>query len=144
MNTIKLGENTFCGPSVISAIAGIDSDEAAALLSSITGKVKIKAVYLEDLMKALKELGYSSERIRDFNDYSVFKSLFSIRDGMYVYLVVDSMKEKVGHFIAIEVNGSHRYICDNHTKSPINISSSARLGMKVRGMIKVVKDECLS
>jgi hypothetical protein len=132
LQSVKLEQNTFCGPSVISAISGIGTDKAAAILSSITGKNKIKAVYISDVAYAFSRLGYKVEYVPFPKGTSVFSLMFSLRDGMYVFLIP-------GHFIAIEVDGNHRYICDNHTKNPISASASARLGAKILSVIKVTK-----
>lgn len=134
MNSIQLGENKFCGPSVISAICGVTTDEAAAVISSITGKQKVTGVYPADLKKAFNKLGYSTTDVKTVGNslYSVLMFLHGKENGMFVFMVP-------GHFIAIESDGNKKYICDNHTKEPLNIGSSARLGQKVISCFKVVK-----
>lgn len=133
MENVNFGKNTFCGPSVISAIAGINTDESEAVLKSVIGSNRpIKGVYTADLKKAFIKLDYEIEDIRLIGR-SLFSCLFQLKqDGYYIFMVP-------GHFIAIEVNGNHKYICDNHTKSPINVSNSSRLGQKVDSCFKVVK-----
>ncbi len=132
MNPIQFGTNQFCGPSVISAICGITTDEAVAVLQNVIGNTrKVTGVYERDLIKAFDRLNYRSTKWRILGR-SIFSNMLSLVDGVYVFMVP-------GHYVAIEVNGSHRYICDNHTKSPINVSSSARLGMKVVSILKVEK-----
>ena len=134
MNEIDFGNNQFCGPSVLSAITGINTDEAAAVIQSVTGSYKpVRGVLLKDLMQAFRQLGYKTIE-EPWVGSSVFSALYSLhgKDGNYVFMVP-------GHFIAIESNGNHKYICDNHTKSPINVSSSARLGMKVAALFRVEK-----
>lgn len=133
MNSIQFGNNQFCGPSVLSAICGISTDEAAAVLSSITGKNKITGIFIRDLKTAFNHLGYDCLTVAVPNG-SLFSTLFYLhgKDGQYVFTVP-------GHFIAIELNGNHKYICDNHTKEPINVGSSARLGMRVQAVLKVEK-----
>ncbi len=49
--------NAYCGPSVISAITGMKSGEAARLLRSITGKGSIKGSSEWAVVKALKACG---------------------------------------------------------------------------------------
>jgi len=134
MNKVQFGKNEFCGPSCISAIAGINTDEASAVLSSITGRSKITGVYPSELEKAFNILGYNVEGIPSLAGSTIFSSLFQLhgKDGYYVFTIP-------GHFVAIELNGNHKYICDNHSKSPINVSSSARLGQRVQRVVKVTK-----
>ncbi len=133
MNKVNFGNNKFCGPSVMSAICGISTDEASAVISRITGRAKVRGVYLSELKRAFELAGYPVEQIEPTGQ-SVFGCLFSLhgKDGYYVFMVP-------GHFIAIEMNGNHKYICDNHSKEPINVSNSARLGQKVIGLLKVSK-----
>ncbi len=50
-------KNAYCGPSVISAITGMKSGEAARLLRSITGKGSIKGSSEWAVVKALKACG---------------------------------------------------------------------------------------
>lgn len=132
MEIIKFGENKYCGPSVMSAICGITTDEAAAIISGITGKKRVISVYESHLVAAFHKVGYKTEKLQ-VTSHTVFGSLFNLKDGIYVYTVPR-------HYIAIEVNGNHRYICDNHTKSPINASASARLSQKVVSMFRVWKE----
>lgn len=128
------GINKFCGPSVLSAIAGITTDEAESLIQRITGSSRaVRGVYMSDLKKAFQSIGYNTADVQ-WIGHSVFSAVVGLhgRDGTYVFMVP-------GHFIAIESNGNKKYICDNHTKEPINVSSSARLGMKVVSLFRVWK-----
>lgn len=129
METVKFGNNTYCGPSVMSAIAGINTDEAARIISSITGKKRVTGVYEEHLRIAFDLIGFKTEKIQ-VTANTVFGNLFHLTNGIYVFTVP-------GHYIAIEIDGNHRFICDNRTRSPINISASARLSQKVVSIIKV-------
>lgn len=141
MNSVNFGENKFCGPSVMSAIIGITTDEASAVLLSIIKRHsprtrKVTGVIPRDLKLAFNTYGFSSQDI-EVNGYNVFANLHWIinkgnADGYYIFMVP-------GHYIAVELNGQHKYICDNRSKDPINVSNSARLGQKVVSIFKVVK-----
>lgn len=135
MNSIEFGNNRYCGPSVMSAILGITTDEAEAVIQSVTGqKRNVTAVYENDLRKAFESLNYKTEAI-EASSNTVFGCLFRMRlsqSGMFVFTVP-------GHFIAIEINGGHMYICDNHSKEPIRAVNSARLSQKVVKIFKVIK-----
>lgn len=135
MNNIQFGSNQFCGPSVLSAICGITTDEAAAVIQSVTGQHRdVKGVFSSDLRKSFVSLGYKCQTVNIPSGFSVFKAMFALtgKDGIYIFMVP-------GHFIAIEVNGKNRFICDNHTKEPINLSNSSRLSQKVSSIFKVEK-----
>lgn len=141
MNSVNFGQNKFCGPSVMSAICGISTDEASAVLLSIIKRHnprvrKVTGVIPTDLKLGFNTFGYDCQSI-EVNGYSVFANLHWIinkgnADGYYVFMTP-------GHFIAIELNGQHKYICDNHSKDPISVSNSARLGQKVISIIKVTR-----
>lgn len=137
INKVQINENgnKFCGPSVISAICGISTDHAADVINLIRGKVpirtKVTGVYMHELKNAFRYLRYNCEDIKyDGRLFSFLTS--SMAEGIYVIMIP-------GHFIAIEVNGNHKYICDNHTKEPINAAVSARAMQKVIAVIKVTK-----
>jgi len=134
MNRILFGKNEFCGPSVLSAICGISTDEAAAVLSSITGRNKVAGIYIRELKSAFNQLGYNCVDVLLARGTSLSASPVPLhgKDGQYIFTIP-------GHFIAIELNGNHKYICDNHTKEPINVGASARLSMRVQHVFKVVK-----
>lgn len=132
MNKIIFGDNQYCGPSVMSAIAGISTDQAAAVILSITGqRGKVKGVFTKDLIKAFSRIGYDCT-LQTVNQSVFYTMMMLNEDGMYVL-------EVPGHFIAVEVNGIHKFICDNASKEPVNAGVSARLSQKVTQIVKVVK-----
>lgn len=130
------GENKYCGPSALSAICNITTDEAERICQQIVGTNKpIKGLWPQDLRKAFNSLGYHCMSVNFPRGVSLFNTMFKLSGniGMYVF-------EIPGHFITIEVTESDRYICDNHTRMPINIVNSARLNQKVLSAFKVVKN----
>ena len=137
MNSVNFGANQFCGPSVISAIAGINTDEAVAVVISTSDRKRkiVTGLYMYELKAAFKELGFECSDVIP-SARTVFGCLYSISrssgNGYYVFMVP-------GHFIAIELNGEHKFICDNRSKTPVNAAASSRLGMKVNLIIKVTK-----
>lgn len=135
LNKIQQGQNTFCGPAVISAICGISTDEAAKVIQGVTKQTRpVKAVWDTDLSEAFKRLGYNVRYLQAGG--SLYYMLSILKTGVYVLVVP-------GHFICIEIDSDgKRYICDNHTRKPLNASASARLGQKVMRVIKVEKREC--
>lgn len=55
---IRQNGNSYCGPSALSAIAGIGTKEAAALLRKINGRTCIKGTYVFEMRQALVKLGF--------------------------------------------------------------------------------------
>ena len=133
MNEIQFGKNRYCGPSALSAVLGITTDEAEKLLQKLrNNKRKVTGVYLYELQSVLNLFGRKATIVEP-KGYTVFANLMNLReDGYYIFNVKD-------HFITIEVNGQHRYICDNHSKKPITFSSSSRLMMPCIRVLKVGK-----
>ena len=125
------GLNKYCGPAVLSILTGRNTDECADAISRINNQHDIKGVSITDLLKAADDLGFNHEKIGE-NYRSLYLALLDIAsiDGMYIVVL-----EK--HFICIEVKKPSIYLCDNHTKSPINAASSARLSQKVLYLYKV-------
>jgi hypothetical protein len=136
INTVIFGKNVFCGPSVLSAVLGITTDEAVLEINNIRhrpGDKEITSCYLSELVEVMHRKGYSTVYLNHLRDRSLFSLLTLLKDdGVYILNVP-------GHFICIEINKGKRYICDNHTKDPINANSSARLNQRVVIAVKVWK-----
>jgi hypothetical protein len=60
------GRNGYCGPGVISALTGVTTDEAAALLRLQTGRKQIRGVTPNELLPTLRNLGFWTERFQIF------------------------------------------------------------------------------
>jgi hypothetical protein len=56
------GANRFCGPSIISALTGMDTGEAAALLRHVTGKRAITGTSYYAVRRALSLCGVETEQ----------------------------------------------------------------------------------
>lgn len=126
------GMNQYCGPAVLSALTGRSTDECASVISRINGKQIIKAVQMNELIKALDMLGFKSTLV-DWNSYTLFGtfSTLATHPGFYVILVPK-------HVVAVEVTaGNQIFLIDNHTKEPINAAGSARLSQRVEGVYLV-------
>lgn len=143
LKPVNFGVNEYCGPSVLSVLTGKSTDECAAVISSITGRTQIKAVNTQDLVLALERLRFDVEK-RPLVARSLFGVLSNLSryDGLYIVFVPK-------HVVAIRVENKEVFICDNHTKSPINAKSSARLTQPVdliykvtsRGEIRFIRSE---
>lgn len=137
MNAIS-GTNPFCGPAVIATIAGITTDEAEKLILDIRNSKyskKVTGTSGAELQEAFNRLGYKTSFMPSVRGYSLYMLLLSkiVFPGYYLCFVS-------GHVVAIEVApDGMRNICDNHTKKPLTVSSSARLSQKVLAVLKVNK-----
>lgn len=65
LQRVRQDTNRYCGPAAISAIAGIWTSEAAKLLRDVTERRKIICTTPEEVLTALRMLGYQ-ERWLDF------------------------------------------------------------------------------
>lgn len=131
LKDINFGLNQYCGPSVLSSLTGESTDRCAAVISAVSGKKEIKAVQKTHIVEALKRLRFSVENLDGGSTlFGVINRLHD-KDGMYIIFVPS-------HVVAIEVKNEEIYICDNHTKTPIDIRQSARLTQRVDSVLKVV------
>ena len=56
------GRAVKCGPSAISAIAGVPTHEAAAAIRRLSGRYAVNGVYMDELAAALAEFGWAPDR----------------------------------------------------------------------------------
>ena len=55
------GRATKCGPSAISAIAGVPTHEAAAVIRRLFDRPSVNGVFIDELAAALEEFGWTSD-----------------------------------------------------------------------------------
>lgn len=130
-----LGENKYCGPSALATICGITTDEAEKVIQSVLGNSKpVKGLWESDLKDAFRFFGYHTMKVNLPAGMSLFSAMFRMGNniGTYVFNIPH-------HYVVIEITANDRFICDNHTKSPLNLASSARLNQRVLSVFKVVK-----
>lgn len=60
---INQNGNKYCGPSVIAALAGIGTKEAAAIIRAKTKKAYIKGTHATEVQHALNALGFSMTKV---------------------------------------------------------------------------------
>lgn len=137
LHAVKQGVNPFCGPAVISTITGMDTDEAAGLIQKARSSTRrVTGVYTHELITVLESLGYRCHHLSGVAGYSIFTLMLTRRFVPGIYLFITN-----GHFITIEIDpDGKRYISDNHSRKPVNISASARLTNKVFGVVKVERN----
>lgn len=133
LQPIKRAKNTFCAPAVLAALANVDTDTAAKMLSDINGEKEITGVYLRDLLLAINKVGYKNEWIRT-KQKTLFTWLLMDRpkDGIYLVMILK-------HFILIEVDNPQVNLLDNHTKSSLRIASSARLNQRLISIYRLTR-----
>ena len=136
MTSVIKGDNNFCGPAVISALAGISTNEAANRIQKLRGNTyDIRGVYLNELKLVLEALGF---RVNELNNVK----------GSLFHCLVSMMKDYKGrfifflprHFVVIEINEKNQiFFVDNHTVKPIGAFASARMGQRVSHILQVSK-----
>lgn len=62
--TKAIDKNRYCGPSVISAVTGLTTGEAAGLLRAVTGKASIKGTYASELIGAFAQCNIEVSSVR--------------------------------------------------------------------------------
>lgn len=133
LNEIKLGINQHCGPAVISALTGRDTDECAEAIKAATGKTTVTGTSIGDLIKTLEKLRFTTEKIKVNND-SLYSAILHLSDSENAAYIIGVPK----HWIAIEVKDKKVYLVDNTSKAPFNAGASARLTQQVDTILKVV------
>jgi len=131
----NIGMNIFCGPAVLSIFTGLDTDSCAEEISKVNGKHTIKGVYPQDLIEAGMAMGLDFTEIPSFESRSIFWAgsvLIKMAPAMYLVTIPK-------HYIALEVRDKTIYICDNHTKTEIELQNSARLSQKIERVWKVIR-----
>jgi hypothetical protein len=64
LHRINQNGNKFCGPSIVSALAGIGTKEAAAVIRAQTGSTKaVKGTHSGEIREALRALGFSMQAL---------------------------------------------------------------------------------
>lgn len=127
--------NIYCGPAVLSIFTGARVDDCAEEIQKISNAFKVKGVHTQDLMKAGNAMGLEFQEIPSFEGRSIFWAgsvLIKLPPCQYLVTIPK-------HYIALETKDSNLYICDNHTKTEIELQNSARLSQKVERVWKVIK-----
>jgi hypothetical protein len=133
LKDINFGINTFCGPSVMSALTGKSTDECAAVISAVSGRQEIRAVSTAHLIEAFKRLRFDMIEVNRIG-YSLYSNLMALsrNEGMYIVMVPK-------HVVAVEVIDGHIFLVDNHSKQPLDASASARLSQKCEAVYKITE-----
>lgn len=127
--------NVYCGPSVLSIFTKARVDDCAEEIQKINKAFKVKGVYPADLMKAGEAMGLEFSEIPSFQSRSIFWAgsvLVKLPPAQYLVTIPK-------HYIALEVRDGSLYICDNHTKTEIELQNSSRLSQKIERVWKVTK-----
>lgn len=134
INAVRTGTNIYCGPAVLSIATGFSTDHCARLINKARGKssyYEVTSCYMAELIQVLENEDYEVEVLKA--EGSLYWNLSTIKqDGIYIVATKT-------HFVALEINGNNRFLCDNHTKTPIRAANSARLGQEVVQLTRVWK-----
>lgn len=131
----NIGQSIYCGPAVLSIYTGCDTDVCAEEIGKVNHQFKIKGVLPKDLIAAGNVMGLDFKEIPSFENRSIFWAgsvLIKMPPAMYLVTIPK-------HYIALEVRDHTIYICDNHTKTEIELQNSARLSQKIERVWKVTK-----
>ncbi len=127
--------NNYCGPAVLSIFTGARADDCAEEIQKVNGAFKVKGVQPSDLIKAGQAMGLEFRDNEAFGGRSIFWTASAMaKMGPAKYLVTIPK-----HYIALEVRDGTIYICDNHTKTELELQNSARLSQKVEQVWRVIK-----
>lgn len=127
--------NQFCGPAVLSIFTGARADDCAEEIQKVTKAFKVSGVYPSDLVTAGTNMGLDFKENEAFGGRSIFwtaSALIRMPPGQYLVVIPR-------HFIALEIKDGTVYICDNHTKTELELQNSARLSQKVERVWRVTK-----
>lgn len=127
--------NQYCGPAVLSIFTGARTDDCAEEIQKVNGKHKITGVFSSDLIAAGINMGLEFKENIGFQGRSIFWAgsvMARMPDAQYLVTIPK-------HFIALEVREGKLYICDNHTKTELELQNSARLSQKIDRLWKVTK-----
>lgn len=127
--------NIYCGPAVLSIFTGARADDCAEEISKVSKSFEVKGVTTHDLIAAGQAMGLEFQEIPSFQGRSIFWAgsvLIKMPASQYLVTIPK-------HYIALETRDSNLYICDNHTKTEIELQNSARLSQKIERVWKVTK-----
>lgn len=135
MNEVQFGMNEYCGPAVLSIFTGANTDQCAAEITKVNGKHSITGVQPSDLIKAGQTMGLEFKENEAFIGRSLFWTASALVNFPGTYLITIPR-----HYISIQVESDRTIlICDNHTKTPMDLQNSSRLSQKVERVWKVTK-----
>jgi hypothetical protein len=132
MESVIFGENQYCGPAALSTITGKNTDEVSKIMYRFG--YRDKEMQIECLKRTLDFLEFDwleETRFEDMNMISFF--MLAVREDATYLVVVPK------HIVAIQVKEHKIFICDNHTKTPMNAQGSARLGQRVLKVYRVTE-----
>jgi hypothetical protein len=131
----NIGMNQFCGPAVLSIFTGCNTDDCADEISKVNGKAKITGVMPADLIAAGNAMGLEFHEIPSFAGRSIFWAASVLTRMPAAKYLVTIPK----HYITLEVRDNSIYLCDNHTKTEIDLQNSSRLAQRIERVWRVEK-----
>lgn len=127
--------NRYCGPAVLSIFTGATPDDCANEIGKITNNFKVTGVHVPQMVAAGTAMGLQFQEIPSFQGRSIFWAgsvIIKMQPSMYLV----STKT---HYIALEVRENSIFLCDNHTKTEIELQNSSRLSQKIETVHKVTR-----
>ena len=126
IKAVNKGNNTYCGPAVVSSLTGLNTDQAAQLIREYGGRRSVKGCYTHEVRGALAEIGLSTHRIPaeglTLNQWHR-KHIYKAHNFNDVFLVVAG-----DHFQLIK---GYRFIC-GQTLVPVPFKTDRRVHRRAR------------
>ncbi len=110
----------WCGPAAIAAVTGVDTKTITQIIRSVGNKSRVKGVSNDDLLRALKVLGYETTLV----DKAAFRwereTLCRWKKKNKAKLKTPVIVNVTGHYVVLHGD----MFVDNHTKTPVRFSKA--------------------
>ena len=127
------GYNRYCGPTALSAILGISTDEAARRIRLITGRPRVRGVARLHMKKVLEDFGWTVVKFPPYT--KTFVRLVDNRDhypdGLYLINITD-------HYIVGRKEKNLWNIVDNQFKNEIDVLEHPDKGKRIQRLYYLV------
>lgn len=145
LNTVKNETtNKYCGPGIISAITGLDTDTIEKEIQFLRKNSKpVGPVYLMEVRSILLLHKFSTKQVAAIRGTLFYNlQMGSYKPGLYIFHLHL-------HVVGIEIEDLYSddkrkrsiYFIDNIVRQPINAGAAARLGDRVLEVFKVERME---
>lgn len=125
--------NGFCGPGALAMLLAIGTDEAAALIRKVSGKVAVFGVQPEYMLAALRSAGARVDLVAGGLKPALQQWAFDQQPGCYLVNVT-------GHYVAVRVTPAGIEAGDNRTIYPMALDRFPRRRQRVKAAWKVVRN----
>lgn len=117
LNTIT-GRNKYCGPAAVSAVAGVSTDRAAALMRHKGGRRSIRGAFNHEVLGAFRYLGWDNimtDSFRKGRRPTLARWLDGDRCRKSAYLV-----NVTGHYVVVRGD----WFADSRQREPVHVDAA--------------------